>query len=111
MCSLVFYVLVTCYGFRSDTFWNILEHKDQGTVAEKEWHSHGGRVNSVPIVRDRDVGFASIKTMTPARAPSLSVDAVSPGELAVFVLSMMAKARFSLVCASIPLTNDAMKLS
>lgn len=59
--------------------------------------SYCGGMNNVPIVRDRNVGLASMKAVTPAREP--------------FVLSMMAKARVPLLCARIPQKNDAMKLS
>lgn len=69
------------------------------------------RVNNVPIVRDRDVGFASMNAITPARVSSPLSDAAFLKESPGSVLSRMANTKVSLVWPRRPPTNDSMKFS
>lgn len=41
-----YYLLTTCYSSRSDTFWNVPENKDQGSVVREEWYLRQSQKNS-----------------------------------------------------------------
>lgn len=49
------YLSVTCYGSRSDTFWNISENRGRGAVAGEGWYLPKPRaiVLFLPILSDK----------------------------------------------------------